>query len=54
MVGVLASRFKISLAGAGGRKAALERTTLDSTLRLDGGMRMILVPRASIGFSSRI
>ena len=111
VVGALASRFKISLGGSGGRKvtslviylfaltqalpqmmdtklqgvgqqvpvccapsinrlmfgetwndmcccapvqAALERQTLDAVLRLDGGMPMIFVPRASIGFSSRI
>ncbi|BDA46965.1 Cytochrome P450 3A28 [Coccomyxa sp. Obi] len=52
-VAVLASRFKMSLSG-GGRKAALERQTLDSTLRLAGGMKMVFVPRASIGFSSRL
>ena len=52
-VAVLASRFKLSLAG-GGRKAALERQTLDSSLRLAGGMKMVFVPRASIGFSSRL
>ena len=52
-VAVLASRFKMSLAG-GGRKAALERQTLDSSLRLAGGMKMVFVPRASIGFSSRL
>ena len=54
VVGALASRFKISLGGLGGRKAALERQALDAVLRLDGGMPMIFVPRASIGFSSRI
>ena len=54
VVGALAARFKMSLGSAGGRKAALERQTLDSVLRLDGGMKLIFVPRASIGFSSRI
>lgn len=53
IVAVLATRFKISLAG-GGRKSALERQTLDSSLRLAGGMKMVFVPRASIGFSSRL
>lgn len=54
MVGALASRFKMSLGSGGGRKAALERQTLDSVLRLDGGIKLIFVPRASIGFSSRL
>ena len=53
IVAVMASRFKLALA-AGGRKAALERQTLDSTLHLKGGMKMVFVPRASIGFSSRL
>lgn len=50
---MLGSRFKMSLSG-GGRKAALERQVLDSALRLAGGMKMVFVPRASIGFSSRL
>jgi hypothetical protein len=54
VVGALASRFKMSLGSAGGRKVALERQTLDSVLRLDGGMKLVFVPRASIGFSSRL
>ena len=41
---VMASRFKLALA-AGGRKAALERQALDSTLHLKGGMKMVFVPR---------
>lgn len=49
----LASRFKLALA-KGGRKAALEAQTLDSILHLKGGMKMMFVPRASIGFSSRL
>ena len=53
IVAVMASRFKVALA-SGGRKAALERQTLDSILHLKGGMKMIFVPRASIGFSSRL
>ncbi|CAL5224171.1 g6811 [Coccomyxa viridis] len=53
IVAVMASRFKLALA-SGGRKAALERQTLDSILHLKGGMKMIFVPRASIGFSSRL
>jgi len=53
IVAVMASRFKLALA-SGGRKAALERQTLDSILHLKGGMKMVFVPRASIGFSSRL
>ena len=53
IVAVMASRFKLALA-SGGRKAALERQTLDSTLHLKSGMKMVFVPRASIGFSSRL
>ena len=53
IVAIMASRFKLALA-SGGRKAALERQTLDSILHLKGGMKMIFVPRASIGFSSRL
>ena len=53
MVAMVISRFTLRLA-QGSARDALSRTVLRSTLRFEGGLRLVSVPRAAIGYSKTL